>query len=47
MLAGLADSSVYVNRGVIDFLINHAPITGRVNTDLENVKLVEGALQTL
>ena len=31
----------------MDFLINHAPITGRVNTDLENVKLVEGALQTL
>lgn len=47
LLAGLSDSSVYVNRGVLDFLISHAPITGRVNKDLENVKLVEGALNTL
>ncbi len=47
LLAGLQDSSVYVNRGVLDFLINHAPIKGSMNTDLENVKLVEGALTTL
>ena len=47
LLAGLADTSVYVNRGVLDFLITHAPITGKVNKDLENVKLVEGALNTL
>lgn len=47
LLAGLADTSVYVNRGVLDFLISHIPFTGRVNSDLENVKLVEGALQTL
>jgi hypothetical protein len=47
LLAGLADSSNYVNRGVLDFLITHAPITGRVNKDIENVKLVEGALNTL
>lgn len=47
LLAGLADGSVYVNRGVLDFLISHIPFTGRVNSDLENVKLVEGALQTL
>lgn len=47
LLAGLADQSVYVNRGVLDFLISHAPITGRVNSELENVRLVEGALNTL
>jgi Dopey, N-terminal len=47
LLAGLADQSIYVNRGVVDFLISHAPITGRINKDLENVKLVEGALITL
>ena len=47
LLAGLADSSVYVNRGVLDFLISHIPFTGRVNTEIENVKLVEGALYTL
>ena len=47
LLAGLAENSVYVNRGVLDFLISHAPITGRINKDLENVKLVEGALHTL
>jgi hypothetical protein len=28
-------------------LISHASITGNVNKDLENVKLVEGALNTL
>ncbi len=44
LLAGLADTSVYVNRGVLDFLISHIPFTGKVNSDLENVKLVEGAL---
>jgi hypothetical protein len=47
MLAGLADTNVYVNRGVLDFLISHAPITGKVNREIENVKLVEGALITL
>jgi hypothetical protein len=47
LLAGFADSNVYVNRSVLDFLINHTPITGRVNKDLENVKLIEGALITL
>ncbi|CDW85800.1 n-terminal domain-containing protein [Stylonychia lemnae] len=47
LLAGLADQSVYVNRGVLDFLISHAPITGNINTLSENVRLVEGALMTL
>lgn len=47
LLAGLSDSSVYVNRGVLDFLISHAPITGNINTLSENVRLVEGALMTL
>ena len=39
--------SVYVNRGVLDFLISHIPITGNVNSLSENVRLVEGALMTL
>lgn len=47
LLAGLSDPSVYVNRGVLDFLISHAPITGNINTLSENVRLVEGALMTL
>ena len=47
LLAGLADNSVYVNRGVLDFLISHAPITGNINTLSENVRLVEGAFMTL
>jgi hypothetical protein len=47
LLAGITDQSVYVNRGALDFLISHAPITGKVNTDLENVKLVEAGLNTL
>jgi len=47
LLLGLQDSSVYVNRGVIDFLISHMPITGNVNTLVENVRLVDGALMTL
>lgn len=47
LLAGLADGSVYVNRGVLDFLISHAPITGNINTLSENVRLCEGALMTL
>ena len=47
LLSGLADPSVYVNRGVLDFLISHAPITGNINTLSENVRLVEGALMTL
>lgn len=47
LLAGISDSSNYVNRGALDFLISHAPITGKVNTDLENVKLAEAALNTL
>jgi hypothetical protein len=47
LLAGLADPSVYVNRGVIDLLITHMPITGNINTLVENVRLVDGALMTL
>lgn len=47
LLAGLSDSSPYVNRGVLDFLISHAPITGTINSLPENVRLVEGALNTL
>jgi hypothetical protein len=47
LLAGLADPSVYVNRGVLDFLISHMVITGNVNTLVENVRLVDGALMTL
>lgn len=47
LLAGLADPSCYVNRAVLDFLITHAPITGRINKEIENVKLAEGALYTL
>ena len=47
LLAGLQDSYVYVNRGVLDFLISHMPITGNMNTLSENVRLVEGALNTL
>lgn len=47
LLAGLQDSSVYVNRGVLDFLITHMPITGNINSLPENVRLVEGALMTL
>lgn len=47
LLAGLADQSIYVNRGVVDFLITHAPISGKINKEIENVKLVEGALYTL
>lgn len=51
LLAGLADNSHtnshYVNRGVLDFLITHAPILGNINSELENVKLVEGGLITL
>lgn len=47
LLAGLQDSSVYVNRGVLDFLITHMSITGNMNTLPENVRLVEGALMTL
>lgn len=47
LLAGLADPSVYVNRGVVDFFISHMPITGSVNTLVENVRLVDGALLTL
>jgi hypothetical protein len=47
LLSGLADSSVYVNRGVLDFLISHAPITGNINTLSERVRLTEGALISL
>ena len=47
LLSGLADSSPYVNRGVLDFLISHAPITGNINSLSENVRLLEGALSTL
>jgi hypothetical protein len=47
LLAGLADQSNYVTRGVMDFLISHIPITGKINNELENVKLLEGALNTL
>lgn len=47
LLAGLADPSYYVNRAVLDFLITHAPITGKINKEIENVKLAEGALYTL
>lgn len=47
LLAGLSDSSVYVNRGVLDFLITHMAITGNINSLTENVRLVEGALMTL
>jgi hypothetical protein len=38
---------MYVNRGVIDFLISHMPITSSMNSEDENVRLVDGALMTL
>lgn len=47
LLAGLQDSNMYINRGVVDFLISHMPITGNVNNLMENVRLVEGSLMTL
>jgi hypothetical protein len=39
-----SDSSVYVNRGTLDFLNSHMPITTNFNTLGENISLAEGAL---
>lgn len=36
LLAGLADSVTYVNRGILDFLISHMPITSNLNLEIEN-----------
>ena len=47
LLACLEDSSVYVNRGALDFLISHMPITMEINKKAENVALVYGSLQLI
>lgn len=47
LLACLEDSSVYVNRGALDFLISHMPITTEINKKAENVALVYGSLQLI
>lgn len=47
LLAGLLDGSSYINRGVIEYLTTHMPITGNINSIPENVRLVEGCLLTL
>lgn len=47
--AGLStvEQTVYVNRAVLDFMISHMPITSRINSLEENVRLLEVALLTL
>ena len=49
LLAGLStvNQTVYVNRAVLDFLVSHMPITSEINTEIEFVYLIEGALMTL
>lgn len=40
----LSDSSVYVNRFALDFIISHMPIQSQTNIDEINVTLVEAVL---
>jgi hypothetical protein len=40
LLEGMEDPSVYVNRGVLDFMATHLPIVSDFNTDDENKALV-------
>jgi hypothetical protein len=47
LLSGMEDTSVYANRGVLDFLISHLPIQSAMNNDQENISLVEGALNLI
>lgn len=47
LISGMDDNSVYVNRGTLDFLLSHMPITGIVNTEKENIQLVDVALVRL
>ena len=43
LIAGLSvsENQRYVNRGTLDFLISHMPITGNINSIDENIRLVE------
>lgn len=44
LLNCLADTSVYVNRFALDYIITHMPIHSRINTLEINVTLVEAVL---
>lgn len=37
LIAGIEDAQIFVNRGVLDFLLSHMPITSDLNTIEENV----------
>ena len=39
-------NNIYINRAAFDFLANHLPITGNLNTEEENIRLVESGLIT-